>query len=294
MTGSGAWRREGDRERMQAEEREKPDGMQEKAMIFDIKEFAVHDGPGVRTTVFFKGCPLRCVWCHNPEGLSPEKQLMTKTARCRGCGLCRRPCSHEECRPYGRCLYACPDALIRVCGREYTADELTGRLVKGKKIFKESGGGVTFSGGEPLMQHLFLREMLNRMRAEGIHTAIETSGYAPEGVFAEAAEAADLVIMDIKLADPELHRRYTGADNRRILRNAACLKAGGRPHIFRTPLIPGITDTAENLEAVRLIVGDSQWEQLPYNELAGAKYPMLDMTFTLDVRNPDHKMEDTL
>lgn len=251
-------------------------------LLFDIKEFAVHDGPGVRTTVFFKGCPLRCIWCHNPEGISPEKQLMTKASRCRHCGRCLRPCTHPECRPFGRCLYACPDALISVCGREWSADELTARLTRDAALMRDSGGGVTFSGGEPLMQPDFLTEMLDRMRRENIHTAIETSGAAAPAVFQACARAASLVIMDIKLADPAAHKRYTGADNAVILDNAAFLQKSGVPHLFRTPLIPGITDTEENLRAIREIVSDSPWETLPYNTLAGAKYPMLGIPFPYD------------
>ena len=211
------------------------------AVIFDIKEFAVHDGPGVRTTVFFKGCPLRCIWCHNPEGLSQEKQLMTKSTQCRQCGRCRTECTHEACRPFGRCLYACPDALISVCGRDITADELYSRLIRDADFLRTSGGGVTFSGGEPLMQHAFLCTMLDRLRESGVHTAVETSGFASADIFRSVVSRTDYVIMDLKLADPLLHRKYTGVDNACILANAAWLKASGVQHEFRTPLIPGIS-----------------------------------------------------
>lgn len=248
-------------------------------IIFDIKEFALHDGPGVRTTVFFKGCPLRCIWCHNPEGLSPKLQLMTKDTRCRHCGRCGIPCAHEECRPFGRCIYACPDALISVCGKEVTADELFERLMKDADLLKDSEGGITFSGGEPLMQPEFLCQMLDRLKEAGIHTAIETCGHAKPEVFQKSTEKADLIIMDLKLADPELHKKYTGVDNGWILGNAEWLKSSGKAHIFRTPLIPGITDTRENLAAVGAIAGDSEHQLLPYNELAGAKYPMLGEEF---------------
>ena len=254
----------------------------DRAVIFDIKEFALHDGPGVRTTVFFKGCPLRCVWCHNPEGLTMEMQLMTKDARCRRCGRCRITCEHEVCRPFGRCVYACPDALISVCGRDISADELYSRLMRDADFLRESGGGVTFSGGEPLLQHEFLLIMLNRLRAAGVHTAVETSGYADPEVFRAVADTADLVIMDLKIADPAIHKTYTGADNAVILENAAYLQKSGKAHEFRTPLIPGITDTEENLDAIRAIVGASSHELLPYNELAGAKYPMLGVDFPYD------------
>lgn len=251
----------------------------EAGIIFDIKEFALHDGPGVRTTVFLKGCPLRCIWCHNPEGLSMSLQLMTKDSRCRRCGKCRISCSHEACQPFGRCLYACPGALISVCGREITADALLERLQRDADFLSESGGGVTFSGGEPLLQGEFLLTMLTRLRASGIHTAVETSGYAEPELFQNVVRAADYVIMDLKLADPILHKKFTGVENGRILENAAFLRASGKKHEFRTPLIPGITDTEENLDALRQLVGDSPHELLTYNELAGAKYPMLGMEF---------------
>ena len=262
--------------------------MSRTAILFDIKEFAVHDGPGIRTTVFFKGCPLRCLWCHNPEGLSPKPELMTKEARCRHCGKCREGCTHEACRPFGRCLYACPDALITVCGKEYTTEALSERLLRSASILRDSGGGVTFSGGEPLMQADFLLEMLGILQREGIHTAVETSGYAPRDVFSAVARSASMVYMDLKLADPAAHRRFTGVDNRLILENAAYLRACGTAHCFRTPLIPRITDTEENLAALAAVAGSSPWEKLPYNTLAGAKYPMLGRVYPYDEWRGEH------
>lgn len=249
--------------------------MSEYAVLFDLKEFALHDGPGVRTTVFFKGCPLRCIWCHNPEGLSPQIELMTKETRCLHCGKCRTACSHPECQPFGRCMYACPEALISICGKRYSLDELYARLTRDTDFLRESGGGITFSGGEPLMQADFLHRISTRLQQDGVHTAVETSGYSPLDVFVRATESIDLVIMDLKLADSHSHRQYTGVENDWILAAAAWLRASGKEHLFRTPLIPGITDTEENLSAIEKIVGDSPWEKLPYNTLAGAKYPML-------------------
>ncbi len=253
-----------------------------KAIIFDIKEFALHDGPGVRTTVFFKGCPLRCLWCHNPEGLSPKPELMTKHLKCRHCGRCAVKCGHEICKPFGRCIYACPDALITVCGKEWGVPELTERLLRDADYLRSSGGGVTFSGGEPLMQHDFLTHMLISMREHGVHTCIETSGSSSPEIFKRVAELTDYVIMDLKLADPELHRQYTGVDNKNILINAEYLKARGHDCEFRVPLIPNITDTEENLSAIRKIAGDIPLVTLPYNNLAGAKYPMLGKKYALE------------
>ena len=242
-----------------------------KGLVFDIKEFAVHDGSGIRTTVFMKGCPLRCVWCHNPEGLSPKKELYVSQTNCIHCGLCKRQCNHEECRGLDRCLHICPQDLVRVAGEEWEAEALAHKLLKHEGLFNTTGGGVTLSGGEPLLQAEFCRELLKILKGR-IHTAIETSGYASSEDFKSVAELCDSIFMDIKLVDPEEHKKYTGVDNKKILENVEWLKNSGKPHVFRTPLIPNITDTPENLYAISEIVGESPWEKLPYNELAPVKY----------------------
>ena len=239
-------------------------------IVFDIKEFALSDGPGIRTTVFLKGCPLSCAWCHNPEGLRAEPELYRATGACSDCGLCRRPCTHPDCVPHGRCLHACPRGLLRVSGRSWESGELAAHLLRGRDLFESSGGGVTISGGEPLLQAAFARELL--LALGGVHRALETSGYADRETFLSVAELCDLVLFDLKLADPEAHRRYTGVSNERILENAAALKASGIPHVFRIPLIPNITDTRGNLAALAEIAGDSPVELLSYNALAPAKY----------------------
>ena len=256
-------------------------------MIFDIKEMAVHDGPGLRTTVFLKGCPLRCVWCHNPEGLSTERQLYVRQNGCKGCGLCRRRCSHPDCQPFGRCLHVCPQGLITVAGREMSAEQLAKRILRSAAV----ADGVTFSGGEPLMQAEFVLDVvteLSRLRSEKsckhIHCAIETSGYADPNVFRKVIETMDFVYMDLKLADEELHRQYTGVSNRLILQNLEVLRESGVACTIRTPLIPGITDTKENVEAIRLLAGDLPLELLDYNPMAGAKYSALGMEFPLEAK----------
>ena len=250
-----------------------------KGTIFDIKEFALGDGDGIRTTVFFKGCPLSCIWCHNPEGLSPSPELYVKEVGCLGCGLCRRDCSHPECAPYGRCLHVCPSDLLSVVGKSYTSDELAEKLISKAPTLNALGGGITLSGGEPLLQHEFARELLSKLKGN-VHVAIETSGYASEEVFTQVASLCDLVIMDIKLADDDEHKKYTGVSNERILKNASWLKSSGIPHLFRTPLIPGITDTDDNLRAIASIVGESKIELLPYNTLAPAKYKSVGRKYT--------------
>jgi pyruvate formate lyase activating enzyme len=245
-------------------------------VVFDIKEMAVHDGPGLRTTVFLKGCPLRCRWCHNPEGLSPRPQLMVKTATCTHCGLCRRGCSHPDCQEFGRCLHICPNGLITVSGKVMEAEELAKKLMRCAPLFGAEGG-ITFSGGEPLMQADFMLDVMDHM--PGIRFACETSGYAPQETFRRVVDRMSLIYMDLKLADPERHKEYTGVDNAPILRNLEYLR--GKNAVIRTPLIPGITNTEENLAAIKKLVGDLPHELLPYNEMADAKYGMLGMEYPL-------------
>ncbi|MBR5444890.1 MAG: glycyl-radical enzyme activating protein [Clostridia bacterium] len=251
-------------------------------ILFDIKGFALHDGPGIRTTVFLKGCPLRCRWCHNPEGLSPLPQLSVKKTACLHCGKCVLPCSHPDCQPFGRCLHICPGGCLSVAGTEYTAEALAEKLCADRDVFAMSGGGVTFSGGEPLLQADFVCAVSALLHGEGIHTAMETCGYAEPEVFQKTAEQMDHIILDIKLADPVRHREYTGRDNGCILENFRYLRSCGKPYQIRTPLVPGITDTEENLTAIRDLIGDSEWEKLPYNTLAGAKYENFGMHFPME------------
>lgn len=247
--------------------------------IFDIKEFSLHDGPGARTTVFFKGCPLRCPWCHNPEGLTKQPQLMVIESQCRHCGLCRQSCEHEDCKPFGRCLHACPEHLVRLAGYEITAEALAKRILKNKDFLTSCNGGVTLSGGEPLMQPEFAVELLKKLPA--MHKAMETCGYAPPEVFREVAGCTDYVMLDIKLYDDEEHIRQTGVGNRLILNNLHWLQTSGIDYVIRTPLIPGITDTDDNLRGIAELIGDAPWEKLAYNSLAGLKYPQVGMPFPL-------------
>lgn len=247
--------------------------------VFDIKEFSIHDGPGARFTVFLKGCPLRCKWCHNPEGLIREKQLVYKEKSCMHCGLCKKPCSHEECKGFGKCLHVCPNDCLSVAGVDYTSDELAKIILENADFFEMNGGGVTISGGEPMMQSEFVCEVFDRL--PGIHKAIQTSGYTNRETYLKVIEKVDFVMQDIKLANPFLHRKYTGVSNEQILENINMLKNSGKNFVFRVPLIPGITDTKENLTAISEITGGHKTELLRYNNLAGSKYRQVGMEYTL-------------
>ena len=257
-----------------------------KSTIFDIKEFSVRDGDGIRTTVFFKGCPLRCIWCHNPEGLSPNVELYELRDGCTSCNFCRVPCNHPDCKSFGRCLHICPQNLLRPVGREYSVEELAQKLLAQKSFFDAMGGGITLSGGEPLLQADFCVLLLQELKGK-LHTTIETSGYASEKDFMRIISLCDFVIMDLKLIDDAEHKKYTGVSNFQILSNAKRLMESGIPHLFRTPLIPGITDTRENLSHISAFIGEDRIELLPYNELAPAKYAAVHRSYTdqIDVAN---------
>lgn len=211
--------------------------------VFDIREMTVHDGPGLRTTVFLKGCPLRCAWCHNPEGVAAAPQTMRS--------------------PAGE----------RIAGRAYTSEELAG-ILNGQASLLRDIGGVTFSGGEPAMQAAFVAETIDRL--EGLHVTLDTSGSAPEQDFLLLAQRCDLVLFDLKLMDADAHRRWTGSDNGLILANLAALAGLGKPFVIRVPLVPGVTDTDENLSAIAerasALPGPPRVELLPYNRAAGGKY----------------------
>ena len=254
-------------------------------IVFDIKEFAVFDGPGIRTTVFMKGCPLRCQWCHNPEGLSPKPQLMVSTAACAHCGACQRVCKHpDHCIVCGDCIPVCRAGLRKIAGVAWTAEDLAARLNKDADVYAATGGGVTFSGGDPLLQWDFVSEVLDRL--EGIHTAVETSGFASDEVFRQVMAKLDLVMMDWKVSDPERHRHYTGVDQAPIRRHAEMLAAGDTPFILRMPIIPGVNDEEAHFQTVASLVKGAKAlvrvDILPYQRAAGAKYEMVGRQYAPD------------
>ena len=246
--------------------------------IFSIEEFSVYDGPGVRTSVFFKGCPMRCSWCHNPEGQLTESEIVRSPNGCLGCGRC------EECAAEigGRLVYtdesikACPMKLLRRVGEDIDADELVSRIMKNEKMLNMLRGGVTFSGGEPLLQCEFLFEVIERIGGR-LHTAIQTSGYASENTFLRATELADYFLYDLKIVDKDDHLTHIGVSNERILNNFSLLAKSGKPFVVRVPLIPTVTDTEKNITDICELLcecGIKYAELLPYNKMAGGKYKL--------------------
>ncbi len=202
---------------------------------------------------------------------------MVKQSLCAQCGRCRTECGHEECRPYGRCLHACPNGCLTFSGERIATDALAARLSRYRPMLDSMGGGVTFSGGEPLLQADFVMGVAEHL--QGMHLALQTSGYASEELYRRLVSRMDYVMQDLKLADDATHRRHTGVSNASILRNVAWLKQSGIPYILRVPLIPGITDTEENLRGLSAIAGDAPVELLRYNTMAGAKYDMLGLSY---------------
>ena len=249
------------------------------ADIFDIQRNSFVDGPGIRTTVFFKGCNLRCKWCHNPESQSSEKQLMIYKDRCIGCGKCRRVCPHrlEACDLCGRCALYCPTDARKICGRKYTVDEVFAEVIKDKAFYANSGGGVTLSGGECMLQLPFLCELLARCKAVGIHTAVDTAGSVPWDSFAKILPLTDLFLYDIKAFSPHLHRAGTGASNRLILEN--CKKLSGKAQIvIRIPVIGGYNDSVEEIQQIAAFlkqIKTDKVELLPYHAMGERKYAAL-------------------
>lgn len=266
-------------------------------LIFLIERFAIHDGPGIRVAVFLKGCPLRCSWCHSPESQSPEPELLLKADRCLVCGTCVPFCGHEaiiesgegyetdrgRCEACGDCIDACPSGARVIAGRSFTVSQLLAEIEKDRVFFERSGGGVTFSGGEPLTQPVFLRAAIDACKAAGIHTAVETSGFGSETAI-EAAARADLVLFDLKLFDEARHRQHTGVSNQIILRNFAWL-AGRHQNIrVRIPVVPDVNDDAENLGAIGAFARAhrvTHIDLLPYHTAGIAKYERLGRRYEL-------------
>jgi pyruvate formate lyase activating enzyme len=281
-------------------------------IVFDIKRFSIHDGPGIRTTVFFKGCPLRCWWCHNPEGLAPEPELMIRANRCIKCDACLEACAHgaiswdgngavtdaEKCVGCGACVAACYAEARQIVGREMTVAQVMAEVERDVPFYDQSGGGATFSGGEPLLQGDFLRELLRACKARGIHTAVDTCGSAPWEVLDGVREYVDLFLYDLKLMDDARHREFTGVSNALILSNLQALSQQGHDIVVRLPLIPGINDDEDNLKQVGSFTAALpnliQLDVLPYHSLGDEKYGRLNKPYNLSETRPptdDHVAE---
>jgi len=264
-------------------------------LIFDIRKYSIHDGPGIRTTVFFKGCPLHCLWCHNPEGQSFTPELMVRPGRClKECSECLSVCEptalskvadvpvldRNKCTACGTCSDACPTQAIEIVGRRLGVSEVMAEIEKDMIFFEESGGGVSFSGGEPLAQPDFLEVLLSQCQKKEIHTVVDTCGFAPARTLEKIAARADLFLYDLKLMDEDKHKKYTGASNRIILENLKRLSQGQKNIVIRLPLLPGINDDEENLsqmaEFLRSLGGINQVSLLPYHKLGKDKYKGLE------------------
>ena len=266
--------------------------------IFDIKRYAIHDGPGIRTAVFLKGCPLKCWWCHNPEGQGKQVQLIYRANRCRSFKSCVDACpigavhwdgtsvtDWERCDACGKCAEACSAGAREMVGWEVTVESVMAEVERDIPFYDQSGGGVTFTGGEPMFQLDFLRELLAASHQRGIHTIVDTSGYASWESFEAIFPLVDLFLYDLKLMDDLRHRRYTSVSNQRILENLAGLSQKGARIIVRMPLIPGINDDEVNMQSSAAFLSHlpalEGVELMPYHEIGLAKYPALGMNYQL-------------
>ena len=260
--------------------------------IFSIEEFSVYDGPGVRTSVFLKGCPMRCSWCHNPEGQLFDKEIVRSPNGCVNCGGCtaHAVCDGERLIYTDASIKACPRKLLRCSGKDVESGELVRCIMKNGKMLKMLCGGVTFSGGEPLLQSEFLFDVLEHLTGR-LHSAIQTSGCAPEAVFRKALSLADYFLYDLKIIDVDDHIIHTGVSNENIINNFKLLAKSGKTFTVRIPLIPMVTDTEKNISEICTLMrecGVNSAELLPYNTMAGAKYKLVGREYrpTFDEKIP--------
>jgi pyruvate formate lyase activating enzyme len=276
--------------------------------IMDVKRFAVHDGPGIRTTVFLKGCPLRCIWCHNPEGLSSGRELSYQASRCINCGECVPVCpqgahgltggkhsfDRKLCCACGSCEKACLGSALKLFGKTRESADVLQEVLLDKIFYQQSKGGLTVSGGEPLFQYGFCGDLLRKARKQGIHTAVDTSGAVSWRAFESVLPYTDIFLYDIKHIDTKEHKKYTGMGNEIILENLSGLSKRGSKIEIRLPLIPDINSNPETIKGIGAflssIKGISGVRVLPYRSLSHSKYRMLGLHDTMpEVDSPDLK-----
>jgi pyruvate formate lyase activating enzyme len=284
-----------------------------RGLITNVQRFSIHDGPGIRTTVFLKGCPLRCFWCHNPETLRPQLEIEFFPDRCIGCGECIRRCPEgaqtvedgrrvyrrELCQLCGRCVETCYAEALMMAGRWWTAEELLEELLRDRPFYDQSAGGVTLSGGEPLLQPYFSARVLQLCKEAGLHTAIETAALGQWERLADLLRWTDLVMVDIKIIDDMAHRAATGVSNRPILANVQRMAEQAAALIVRTPVVPTVNDTAEAIGAIAAFVaglpGVQYYELMPFHKLAAGKYRSLGLEYrAADLASADRELLTSL
>jgi len=282
-------------------------------IVFDIKKYSIHDGPGIRTTIFLKGCPLVCQWCHNPESQSPRPEMIFRTGRCDLCGACLEACQHAAitwdvegpitdrllCQACGECVEVCYSEARQMVGKQMSLSEVMAEIMQDLTFYEESGGGVTLSGGEPLFQKEFSLAILKACRAHDIHTALDTCGYSNWQTIELVAPFVDLFLYDLKTIDPIKHKQYTGQSNELILANLEGLSRLGANLLVRIPVIPGVNDNEFDMDQMGAFLAalpnSPPVELLAYHNIAEAKYAGLDREYALpDLENPDQARLSTL